>query len=414
MALTGETGRAEALIDDVRTSLWRDVLDHWFPACLSAAGGFHQHFGRDWSREGGDDRFLVFQARMTWTCASIAAANGGGPFADHAQRGLAMLDRMMHRPTGAYHWETDAVGRPGGICAKGARLYGQAFAIYGLAAAARALGSEEALAAARRLFAWLERAHHDRRHGGYFEYVRFSGRPFFRSRTLRRHVIGGYKSANSHIHLLEAFIDLYRLWPDPTLRLRLEELIVLLTQRWWLEPGRINGVAALDCAPILGKYSYGHDLEVAHLLLDAADALGRPGDAGLLAKAQALLETSLAESWDEEHGGFFDPQSQAASIPEPAKVWWVQAEGLACLARLAAASGNSAWRSLLERHWQWIRTRQIDLRDGGWLESVSADGRPVGDLAKGKPWKEVYHEVRAAMVLARACGGTAEAMLSTP
>lgn len=402
------------MIEEVRRSLWRDVLDHWFPRCLSPIGGFHQHFGRNWSREGGDDRFLVFQARMTWTCASIAAANDGGPFADHVRRGLAMLERMTHRPTGAFYWEIDAEGRPRGNYARGARVYGQAFAIYGLSAAARALRSEEALAAARRVFDWLERAHHDPRHGGYFEYVRFSGRPVFRSRTLRRHVIGGYKSANSHVHLLEAFIDLYRLWPDPTLRLRLEELIGLFTNSWWLAPGRINGIAALDCTCVPGSHSYGHDMEVAHLLLDAADALGRAGDADLLASARALLETSLAESWDEEHGGFFDPQSQVGSISEPAKVWWVQAEGLACLARLCAASGSPAWRSLLDRQWRWIRNWQIDPGEGGWFETVSADGRPVGDLAKAKPWKEVYHEVRAAMVLARALGGAAEAALRAP
>lgn len=404
----------ETLVEAVRRSLWRDVLDRWFPACIRPEGGFHQHFDRSWQPTGGKERFLVFQARMTWVCSTLAAAQLGGPFIDHARHGAAMLERMMHRRTGTYHWELDADGRPCGRFAGCVHAYGQAFAIYALVAAARALASEEALGAAKRVFAHLERHQYDRRFGGYYELTTFRGWPLLRSRTLKRHMTGGYKTFNAHIHLFEAFIDLYRLWPDPALKLRIEQLIELFTTRWWREPGSIHGKAERSCEPIPGTVSYGHSLELAHLLIDAADALGRPGDPALLARATALLDTALAESWDPERGGFFDPQSLHRPLPEPVKIWWVQAEGLAALATLAATTGRPDYRAALDRQWQWIESRQIDPEHGGWFETVTAEGRPIGDLSKGKDWKEIYHEVRAAMLLARAMAAAPARMLVRP
>ena len=403
----------DSLLEQVRISLWRDTIDHWFPACLRPHG-FHQCFDRSWIATGGADRFLVFQARMTWTCSSIAAADPQGPFGQHARHGLAVLERMMQRSTGAFYWEVDATGRPVGRHSKGARLYGQAFAIYGLAAAARALGDDKAKAAAIRLFAWLERSHHDPLRGGWFEYVRFSGRPFFRTRVLRRHVIGGYKTSNSHLHLLEAFLELYRLWPDPLLRQRIEGLIDLFVGPWWQEPGRISGMAGLDCRPLGGHHSYGHDLSLAHLLLDAAAVLGRPDDSVLLVKAEALVQTALREAWNEQVGGFLDGNVDAADRAPAAKLWWVQAEGLAALAALYGLKPHRRARDLLDRQWEWIEQRQIDRSQGGWFETVAEGEGPVGDLSKGKPWKEIYHELRAALVLARSFGVSADEMLVRP
>jgi mannobiose 2-epimerase len=404
---------SDQLIDAVRQSLWRDVLDRWFPACVSAAGGFHQNIDRAWTRTGGDERFIIFQARTTWVTSQVAAASGGGPYADYARHGLAMLARMVHPRTGTYRWELDAAGRSCGRFANRVHAIGQAFALYALVAAARALDSDEALSAAKRLFGWLEGHQRDRRYGGYFELTNLFGWPLLRSRRLKRHMTGWYKTFNSHLHLFEAFIDLYRLWPDPVLRQRIEELITLFTTRWWREPGRIYGKSERSGRPIPGIDSYGHDVEFAHLLLDAADVLGRAGDPVLVGKAKALLDTALAESWDPQ-GGFFDPQSQDRSLGEPVKIWWVQAEGLACLAALQAATPDDRYRALLERQWHWITTRQIDPAFGGWFETVAPDGRVVGGDVKAHPWKEIYHEVRAAMVLAKALGSSPEKMLTRP
>jgi mannobiose 2-epimerase len=387
--------------------LWRDVLDRWFPACIRPVWGFHQDFDRTWTPTGGDRRFLVFQARMTWLCATIADDGRPTPFAAHARHGLAMLDAMRDARTGACHWEVDGAGQPCGAFARHAHAYGQAFAIFGLSAAAKALGSAPALDAAKGVFRYLERHHRDRRRGGYFELTSFRKWPVPRTRRVFNHPEGATKTFNTHLHLFEAFVALFRLWPDPELRVRLEELIRLFTTDWWIAPGHVRGSTALDGRPIGDGFSYGHDVEFAHLLLDAADALGRPDDPFLLGRSVAILDTALAGS---RHiaGGFLDPHALHVRSSQPLRTWWVQAEALACLAILYRATGRADHLEQLERQWDWIRTHQIDREHGGWFEVVDSEGRATGDGTKGKAWKDPYHEARAMILVGKVLGGPAQ------
>jgi mannobiose 2-epimerase len=390
-------------------SLRRDLLDHWFPACVSAEGGFHQNFDRAWNALPGETRSLVFQARMTWLAATVAAG-GDDSFRRYARHGIAALGRMIQPESGALHWESDRFSRPCGRYAKQFHAYGQAFAIFGLAAAAKALGSDAALDVAQRIFAYLDDYHHDPDNGGYFEVTNLAGRRvLWGSWRLTHDAIGtrfGLKSQNTHLHLLEAFTELYRIWPDSRLGQRIEELLALFQNQLRQEPGRRFSFTWPDWRAVPGAGSFGHDVELAHLLLAAGEALGRRHDPPLLAYARALLEGAIDEGWHEA-GGWFDPTAQERSLAEPAKTWWVQAEGLACLAVLHEATAEPRYLALLRRQWDWIASRQIDPLHGGWFESVAADGRPIGSDAKGTMWKDGYHEGRALMMAVASLAGDA-------
>jgi len=75
----------------------------------------------------------------------------------------------------------------------------------------------------------------------------------------------GYKSMNTHIHLLEAFTELYRVWPDPALRARLEEMLVIVRDKICVEPGAMNLYFTSAWQPIPDHDSFGHDVETAYL-----------------------------------------------------------------------------------------------------------------------------------------------------
>ena len=243
---------------------------------------------------------LVFQSRMVWVCASVAPQRP--EFADYARHGVRFLkNRLRDRRTGAFLWSTR---RRGG---RAPRLRTR---VRRLRPRRRRSPSGRRRGARRgegRLHAYLEAYHHDDRHGGYFEATDASGKPILAGPG-KGDLIGtpyGQKSQNTHLHLMEAYAELYRAWPDPLVRERLTELVAILGNRLFAEPGHLTLFAAADWTPASTAVSYGHDIEAAHLLLDAADALSPVADPFVLRRARALADATLTEGGDAEAGGIF-------------------------------------------------------------------------------------------------------------
>ena len=385
---------------ELEASLWRDLLDRWFPACIDPSGGYFQNFDAEFRPIGDAWKGLVFQARMVWVCATVAEARP--EFAGYARHGVRFLkSRFLDRRTGALAWSTR-----GGT---DRHAYGLAFAVYGLAAAGRHLGDEEALDMAKDACTYLEAYHHDAEFGGYFEATTASGEPLLTGEG--KDAIStphGQKSQNTHLHLMEAYTELLRAWPDPTVRDRLAELVDVLTSRLFAptpEGGHLTLFAHRDWTPASHETSYGHDIEAAHLLLDAEDALGNTGPLtpaplprrgeGVLFRALALADNALARGWDAAHGGLFYWGDHSGPT-DRTKNWWAQAEALLGFAALWRSTGDERYARAAAEEWAFIRDHQIDRVHGGWYEEV---GRP--EMPKGHGWKAAYHDGRALLFAAR-------------
>lgn len=339
---------------------------------------------------------------MTWVCSTIARLDGSPTFAGYARHGLRFVETMIDLRNGMPHWETDLCGYSIGRHSGEIHAYGLAFAIFALANVARLPDSGAEREMAQQLFAWLDTYHRDPVNGGYHEVTRSNGAKVLHSGLRHRtDAIGGsygLKSSNTHIHLLEAFVALSAIWPDARVVARINELIDVLTSRFWLEPGRIAWNLRSDWSPAAEAPSFGHAIELSHLILAAAAVVGRKDDSWLIAKAKALVDTALTLHW-----------ASMVGLPDndsSVRTWWVQAEGLAGLAGLFRTTGDERYRALLIRHWTWVRAHQLDGDYGGWLETVSPDGALVGDGRKGWAWKDCYHEVRALLAAAEALSAT--------
>lgn len=380
---------------EIEASLWQDILDPWFPRCVNPDGGFYQDFSADWARQSGTDRDVVFQSRMTWACATACEMGGtqDQEFARYAAHGVrALVDRLQNPSTGAIYWregQTEEI-----------HAYGVSFAIYALAAAARALGSTEARDSAIAAFGWLENHHYDRKYGGYFEATTAAGMVIIDS-DRERDDLGtpyGQKSQNTHLHLLEAFTELYREWPDPQLKIRLTELLDLLMGALYVAPGWLYQFTMPDWTPVPlpdGDVSFGHDVEAAHLMLDAADALARRDDPRVMTHARSLVDYALEYGFKD--GLLYAAPADQSSTEDPAsKNWWAQAESLLALATLWNRTGESRYAEAFQVQWEWIRDHQIDPVHRGWFEDSAEP-----DRAKGHRWKAAYHDGRAMMFTAR-------------
>ena len=211
-------------------------------------GGFHADFSRDWkpgARSGG--KFAVFQGRMTWIAAQVAMRRPElkEKFLPIAQHGVQYLnDTLWDKQYGGFYWGLDDKGQVSPYYTDGKHLYGNSFALYGAAAAYQATNDPKALALASKAFRWLDEHGHDAKNGGYFEWLTRAGKVIEGNPdavVLQPIPVAafpvGYKSMNTHIHLLEAFTQLYQVWKDDTLRHRLEELLAITRDKIVCSPG---------------------------------------------------------------------------------------------------------------------------------------------------------------------------------
>ncbi len=398
------------LAEEVEEHWKKEVLGVWFPRCIDKNhGGFFPHFLEDWSKGTQNDKTIVFQARMTWVCAQVAMRypDRKEEFLGYTRHGTDLLAQTMwDSEQGGFYWGLDETGKPSKAYGDEKHVYGVAFGIYSLAAAHEATGERRALELAKQAFAWLEQHAHDETHGGYYEALTRDGRPILAAPAGRKaDFIGtayGYKSMNTHIHVLEALTELFRVWPDAKVRQRLAEVFALVRDRIAVEPGCLNLFFTPDWRALPDHDSFGHDIETAYLLEEAAAALKLGEDAKTARVARSLVDHALVWGWDDTLGGFYDKGSAFAPAWAREKIWWTQAEGLNSLLLMHQHYGHETSRyfDAFQKQWNFILRHQADRRYGEWYERVAPDGNPEPRQAKGTVWKAAYHNGRALMNVA--------------
>ncbi len=406
-----ETGQAKGptdpsvMADILEESLFRDILDHWYPLNIdSLNGGYISGFQNDWSpSERPMPKSLVQQARHVWATSFILEHYPDRTeFLEYARHGFAFLkDAMWDKEYGGFYTNCKADGTPEMTRSDGKLVYGQAFAVYGLSQYYRVSKDEEALELAKKAFLWMENAH-DPQYGGYFE-------------NLQRDGTGsGLKDYNSSIHLMEAITSLHRVWPDSLVTARLEEMFYLIRDTFVHPDGYLQLYFHADWKlateeemaegsggrnRVSQHITYGHDVETAFLLLETAHELGRGEDEETHLIAKRLVDHSLESGWDEEAGGFFDAGKQSGDsivIINNRKAWWSEIEGLNALLlmhTLYPEDPNDYYGLFLEM-WEYIDANLIDHEYGGWYNEGLDTAPETREQLKSHPWKTTYHNAR--------------------
>ena len=392
----------------------RRLAAAWFPRSVDRQhGGFLCDFDHRWKPRGPNDKMLEFQARQTIAAARAAAHSPELAFLrETAAHGFAYLrERMWDRSLGGwYHLLTQSGDPLEGATKHG---HGTAYAISACVACYDTTGDPACLELAKLAFAWMDEHAHDDEHGGYFVFYTREGAPILAAEQGRwpagecRDSIGmpiGCKDANTNSDLLKAFADLYRIWPDPLVRQRLEEVLGIVRDRLVVAPGLMHMFANPDWTPLPDLVRYGQILRSAIILLAASESLFGTLDATTGSTAKSMGDTMLRISWDRDQGGFHLAGSSLGPVRLEDtvvfvrdKVWWAQADGLRALLAMAGLHPDDQidYASHFERLWHYAKSYLIDAKRGGWL-SAGLDTNPEArKRPKASAWKDASHEVEA-------------------
>jgi mannobiose 2-epimerase len=378
------------------------IIDFYLPACVDRVNGGYLESLRDGKFAPTGEKFLTLQGRQLWFFSTLASEGIEKEAAlAAAKSGFDFLEKRMHdRRHGGYFSKVSDAGEPKDVRK---HAYLNAFALYGLSAYYRASGDKEALLAAQDLFRVLEAKAHDAKNGGYVEFFNEDWRPLTDPKEPAYVGPAGTKTYNTHLHLLEAFAELYRVWPDPTVRRRLEELLVINTNtvRHPDHNCNIDGWRpdwSMIEEPRNLRASYGHDVECAWLALDAARTL-KESPRLLRGWAEALCGYALKHGYDRVHGGFFYTGPLGGAADDTRKEWWVEAEALVSMLEMYRLTGKREYYDAFAGTFAFVDKHQV-AKEGSWWATRAADGSTKGTGRTG-PWQGAYHNGRSMLLSAK-------------
>ena len=380
--------RTDKFLLEVRENLTSGILPYWL-GLKDPKGGFYGEVSSDGKVLYDAPRGVILNARIIWSFASAYQALHETSYlvaAVHARD--YFLEHFCDHKYGGVYWSVDKDGER--LDTK-KQLYAQGFAIYGLSELYKVTKDDEVLKNAINLYKVVETYFADRENGGYIEALARDFSPL-EDMSLSAHDINADKTMNSHLHILEAYANLYQVWPEEELKGAVERLLDIIGTKVMAADGHLQLYFRKDWSVMPGGVSYGHDIETSWLALECAFALkdldivnrvrpwalamGKAGNEGLLPDGSLRYEKLL--------DGTFDDSRQ----------WWVQAESVVGNLWLWKYHSDPQGADRALAAWKFIKEHLVDAAAGEWWWAMLPDGKPDFSQPKAGFWKCPYHNTR--------------------
>ncbi len=343
----------------------------------------------------------VLNSRILWAFSSAFAHSKNATHQLLAERAYQYIrDYFFDQEFGGVYWTVDFKGNP--LDTK-KQTYALSFAIYGLAEYYKISNSQEALNLAIRLFNDIEKHSFDKERSGYLEAFKRDWKEADDLRLSEKDA-NEKKTMNTHLHVLEAYTNLYRVWKNPELRSQIENLLSDF-QKHIIDPESKHLILFMD-ENWKNKetiYSYGHDIEASWLLLEAAEVIGDEVLTKSFKKTAIDLADAALEGMDKDGSLLYEFNvSQSHVIKE--KHWWVQAEAMVGFLNAWEISKQKEYLKIAERLWGFIRSYIVDHQKGEWFWGRNDDLTLMEKEDKVGLWKCPYHNTRACLEVIRRIG----------
>lgn len=391
----------EQLRAEVAQELTSNILPFWINRMTDPAGGYYGRRDGNGNLVDGAEKGLILNARILWTFSQAYRILGKPEYLEAATRAKDYIsDHFVDQEFGGAYWSVDSEGKP--LDTK-KQFYAIAFAVYGLAEYYRAAGGD-ALDLAISLYRSIEEHSFDSELNGYIEAcTRDWGK--IEDMRLSDKDENFAKTMNTHLHILEAYTGLYRVWKDEGLHSQLSNLIRIFLDKI-IQPDGHLGLFFDENWTLHGvMQSFGHDIETSWLLVEAAEVLcesGDPMDRLLYLEclgASRELAAAATEGLTSEGMTYeYDP---ASGYRKDDRDWWVQAEAVVGYLNRWQLAGDPADLEHSLAEWDYIK-RAIIAPDGEWYWGRRPDASV--NLADDRAgfWKCPYHNGRMCMeIIAR-------------
>ncbi len=377
------------------------ILSFWISNTLDeTTGGFVGQMDNAGNINQDAPKGGVLNARILWSFSAAFRHTGRQAYAAIADRAFKHLMECFWDETyGGIYWSVDAQGRP---LNTRKQVYALAFAIYGLSEYYSATQEPRALLACQELYTWIEKYSYDEKRGGYMEAFDREGE-LLEDLRLSDKDRNDPKTMNTHLHILEAYANLYRVWPDQSLAKKLEGLIhVFLEHIIDRKTGHMMLFFSEKWVPTADLVSYGHDIEASWLLHEAAEVLGKQE----LLHHVASIAVEMAEATLEglqPDGSFYHELNRDESHHDKHREWWVSAEAMVGFLNAYQLTKARKYLKHSTDAWAFAKKHLLDHQKGEWFWGVNDDYSLMAAEDKVGFWKCPYHNSRACIEVISRC-----------
>ena len=372
------------------------ILKYWSEHTLdNENGGFTGQIDFNDNLIPTTEKGSVLNARILWSFSASYQVTKNEEHKKLATRAFEFLSDYFYDPEfGGLFWSINVDKTPKDTKNQ---IYALAFAIYGLSEYYVIAKDEKALEIAINLYLQIERHSYDSINGGYLEAFTREWKPIADLRLSEKDA-NEKKTMNTHLHIVEAYANLFKVWKDKKLQNTIIELLQTIEKHFINnETGHLRLFFNEEWIEKPDVISYGHDIEAAWLLLQCAEI---SGDENLITnyKKHAIKMAEVTKEGLDDDGGLWyelDPKNNEL-IAE--KHWWVQAEALIGFYNAYQLTRNEIYLDIVLKNWDFIKNNILDTKNGEWFWGVYRDYSLI-EKDKAGFWKCPYHNSRACMEL---------------
>lgn len=388
-------------MDNLKQTM-KDVLEHnilsyWIDHVVDKEnGGFYGRIDGDDQIHAQAEKGAVMNARILWAFSAAYRVLRNPAYLEAATRAKDyFLAHFVDKENGGVYWSVDYQGNP--LDTK-KQTYAIGFAIYGFSEYARATGDAEALEMAKRLYHDIETHAYDSENQGYIEALTCDWQPIADMRLSDKDE-NGSRTMNTHLHIIEPYTNLYRVWKDAALEKSIRNLLDIFTDKL-LNPETHHLDLFFD-DKWQGKRnveSYGHDIEASWLLHETALVLD---DKAVLQKIEQVIRR-IADAADEglrPDGSMVYEHWKDTDEYDLQRQWWVQCENIIGHIDLYQYFGYEDSLEKAIQCWNFVQKNLIDVKNGEWHWAVLDDGTINLKDDKAGFWKCPYHNSRMCLEL---------------
>jgi mannobiose 2-epimerase len=301
-----------------------------------------------------------------------------------------IIDHFIDKKYGGVYWSVDYKGDP--LDTK-KQIYALSFAIYGLSEFYLGTKNRQAKELAIELYNLIVKHSYDSINGGYIEALSVDWNEINDLRLSKKDA-NEKKSMNTHLHVLEGVSNLYRIWPNEGLNKKITELIHIFLDH--IIDKKSNHLILFFDEEWNVKsdiVSYGHDIEAAWLLQEAAEITGEKNLIERLKKEAIEIADQVNAGFDTDGGLWYEYDVEKNHLIKE-KHSWPQAESMIGYFNAWQITGDTKYLNRSFSSWHFVQNYIKDKINGEWFWGIK-ENKKVMDEDKVGIWKCPYHNSRA-------------------